>query len=271
MENDQQGPKVQIQSGANSPIGTIVMDTRVLKEPRGFIRVIQFFLGIITALIHTHFSTYYEYFVVCHSHDNFTVRHDINYPFRLDHDTPVNVSCDYSGYRETKVFSQYPPGDLKSSAVFFAFTGYSTAILAAAFLVVYVFFSQKYLDEQRMFPKIDCAVSFVFGVVFWLAASASWANGVITLKSICDPGQTSWLYTADYSICNKVRMRGHTSGTGAFDCIVTYAGRFGGANAAVILGFLNLFVWCAGLWFIYKETAWFEKSSSSRNRQQLPS
>ena len=35
------------------------------------------------------------------------------------------------------------------------------------------------------------------------------------------------------------------------------SGDFGGAVSAVLLGFLNFFLWTANLWYLYKETAWF--------------
>ena len=35
------------------------------------------------------------------------------------------------------------------------------------------------------------------------------------------------------------------------------SGSFGGAVSAVLLGFLNFFLWTANLWYLYKETAWF--------------
>ena len=35
------------------------------------------------------------------------------------------------------------------------------------------------------------------------------------------------------------------------------SGAFGGAVSAVLLGFLNFFLWTANLWYLYKETAWF--------------
>ena len=34
-------------------------------------------------------------------------------------------------------------------------------------------------------------------------------------------------------------------------------GLYGGATSAVLLGFLNFFLWSCNLWYLYKETAWF--------------
>ena len=64
-------------------------------------------------------------------------------------------------------------------------------------------------------------------------------------------------------------MTSHTPPTYGYvqirDCVGS-AGQFAGANSAVLLGFLNFFLWAANLWYLYKETAWF--SGNMNNMEQ---
>ena len=46
------------------------------------------------------------------------------------------------------------PGDFSSDAQFFVFTGVIAWLGATACLVIYVFFSQKYLDDDKKAPLI---------------------------------------------------------------------------------------------------------------------
>ena len=66
---------------------------------------------------------------------------------RLDHDSPQNVTCG-----SLKSYLMYPPGDFSSDAQFFVFTGVVSFLGTMASLVVYVFFSEMYLSEQKRAP-----------------------------------------------------------------------------------------------------------------------
>ena len=55
-----------------------------------------------------------------------------------------------------------------------------------ASLVVYVFFSDMYFAKDKRAPMFDFCFTVVIAV-FWLSASAAWANGVITMKYSTDP------------------------------------------------------------------------------------
>ena len=66
---------------------------------------------------------------------------------RLDHDSPHNVTCG-----SLKSYLMYPPGDFSSDAQFFVFTGVVSFLGTMASLVVYIFFSEMYLSEQKRAP-----------------------------------------------------------------------------------------------------------------------
>lgn len=261
MENDGgQAPEVAAAASAtgaqpDKPLGTVPMNTEVLKQPLGFMRCLQCFFAMVAFASCANYSSYTEYRVECKNDAlTKTIKHQFSYPFRLDHNTPaVEVYCNAN---KTDMKTMYPPGDFKSDSEFFVFTGVVAFLGSAALVALYVFFSRLYMDEQKKAPLYD----FVFTVmvsVFWLSASAAWANGVVTLKWIADP--VNWIFDSDNSICQKSSTDAAETfiNQGVKQCTATYVGTFGGANASVILGFLNFFLWASSLWFVYKETAWF--------------
>ena len=72
--------------------------------------------------------------------------------------------------------------------------------------------------------------------MFWLSASAAWANGVITLKTVADP--ETWIYASSRSICEK-NASGGFKDKFVKDCIVKFTGKFGGANGSVVSNFAS--------------------------------
>lgn len=73
--------------------------------------------------------------------------------------------------------------------------------------------------------------------IFWLSGSAAWSNGSNALKSMTDPDDLV-----------KVCVEG---------CNIANTG-FGRLNISLLFGYLNFFLWGSDLWFLYKETIWFQ-------------
>ena len=76
---------------------------------------------------------------------------------------------------------------------------------------------------------------FVFTViiaVFWLSASAAWANGVIGLKSATD--DSSWIHSSNLSTCQKINDKYVHPGIKECGREEDQTGSFGGANASVV-------------------------------------
>lgn len=245
----------------NSPIGTKVMDTRVLKEPRGFMRCLEWLFAIIAFATCCHFNTYCEYEIECKNGPSpAPIRHDISYPFKLDADTMVNVTCG-----GPNPFYMYPAGDFSSDAQFFVFTGVISFLGTMGSLVVYVFFAEMYLSEQKRAPMFDFCFTCIVAV-FWLAASAAWANGVIGMKYAANP--ETWIFGSVNSICQQTDHHTYVN-TVVNSCKVNFHGTFAEANVSIIVGFLNFFLWSSNLWFLYKETSWF--SGSTPQPEQIAS
>ena len=69
--------------------------------------------------------------------------------------------------------------------------------------------------------------------MFWLSASAAWANGVIGLKSATD--DSSWIHDSKLSTCQK-QPNGEYVNQNIKECDreEDQTGSFGGANASVV-------------------------------------
>jgi len=220
-------------------------------------RCLEWLFAIIAFATCCDFSTTSEYTITCNGNGKVeNVSHQISYPFKLDHDPPYNATCG-----GPKSYLMYPPGDFSSDAQFFVFTGVVSFLGTMASLVVYIFFSEMYLSEQKRAPMFDFGFT-VIVAVFWLAASSAWANGVVNMKYVADP--TSWIYKhGDMapSICEKA-ANGQFKNTVVKECVAKFTGNFAKANVSIIVGFLNCFLWASNLWFLYKETTWFAGTGS---------
>lgn len=224
-------------------------------------RCVEWFFAIVAFACCCDFSTYVEYEVDCRNEDPQTVTHEFSYPFQLDHVPEKTVTCGDT----TKAMQL--PGDFSSDAQFFVFTGVLSFLATMAILVVYVFFSEMYFSESKMAPMIDFCFT-VIVAVFWLSASAAWANGVINMKYAADPN--SWLYLDEDSICKKT-SNGTYQYTDVTSCSVEFMGNYKKANVSIIVGFLNFFLWASNLWFLYKETSWFSGSGSQQPQAEQQS
>lgn len=256
MENVRQPESGQQPQPDQQPIGTSVMNTDVLKEPRGFMRILQCFFAMVAFATCANYSVTTSWQIICKNNTTVTPpalqQNTFNYPFRLDHIQPVDATCDGT---KPHTITLRQPGDFKSDAEFFVFTGVVAFLGSMASIVVYVFFSGLYLDDQKKFPFYDFCFT-VIVAVFWLSASAAWANGVSNLKYVANPD--NWLL--ERPICKEPTI----DEWGVERCDINDRGHFGGANASVVFGFLNFFLWASNLWFVYKETHWFAGRSQAQ-------
>ncbi|CAH1377604.1 hypothetical protein MTP99_019002 [Tenebrio molitor] len=152
---------------------------------------------------------------------NETVKQEFEYPFQLYYPNISVSTCTYSIM-----------GDYSSDAKYFVATGVLAMLYSLAISIVYIKFDNMYKSNNQL-PLIDFIITVIFGVL-WLSSSAAWANGLSGLKSATEP-----IVKPD---C---------------DCNITTS-NFSTLNISVIFGFLNFFLWAADLWFLYKETTWFQ-------------
>lgn len=206
----------------------------VVKEPRGFIRVLQFVLSICGFATTTNFQSTFGFTVRCNNVTlpDVNVSKDFSYPFRLDHAQADVRACgnDYS-------FPYY--GDYSSDSQFFVMSGVLAMLYSIGSLIFYCLSNETYKADRRI-PLVDFLITTIMAV-FWLSGSAAWATGLTSLKYATDP--TNFIKFID--ICKSNR------------CIAYFTGNFADLNISIIFGFLNFFLWTTNLWFLYKETSWF--------------
>ncbi|XP_023343922.1 synaptophysin [Eurytemora carolleeae] len=118
-------------------------------------------------------------------------------------------------------------------------------------------------------PIFDLAMAVVLAF-FWLASSSAWGHGLSGLKHVGDP--ENWIYQdtedAPAHMCRK-NAEGYVF-TIIESCTSTYAGTFAGGNVSVLLGFLNVFLWSANTWFLYKETRMYNPNRGNLQNVESP-
>jgi len=220
----------------------------VLKEPRGFIRVLQFVFAIVGFATTTNFGGSFGFTVRCDnsSSQDVAVSKGISYPFRLDHE---KIEVDACG----KNFAVSFFGDYSSDSQFFVTSGVLAMLYSVGAIAVYSVLDNLYKADRR-FPLVDFWVTTAVAV-FWLSASAAWASGLNSLKYTTDP-----VNIVQYLDICKVNH-----------CVSYFAANFADLNISIIIGFLNFFLWTVNLWFLYKETSWFlENGPSAGTDSGLP-
>jgi len=246
------------------------MNIEVLKQPRGFMRCLQFFFAMLAFSFCAGFSSRLSFKIICHPASNETatveVLQEYSYPFALDHYNSVTVT--QCGEMPDKTISF--PGDFSSDAKFFVTIGVLCWLWTIFSLIVYTFMSDVYDEEQKKYPIYDLVLAVAFAF-FWLASSSAWGHGLSGLKDSGDP--STWIYAhgdnALAKICSK-NAQGHYVNTVIESCETDFAGNFAGGNISVVLGFLNVFLWCSNIWFIYKETRFFGSNTGNLQNVESP-
>jgi len=248
------------------------LDIEVLKEPRGFLRCLQWFFAMLAFATCCDFSTKVAFDIVCEEPNATTihVQTTITYPFRIDHNAPKKMSspCGIKFSDDVTNTDITFPGNFSSDAQFFVFTGVVAWLYCFASIAVYVFYSSLYDDEQKNYPKIDFYITALLAF-FWLAGSSAWANGLSNMKVVGDPD--NWIYTSETdhaAVCFQTTQKTYKY-TKVKECYTTAHGHYGGANISVLFGFLNCFLWFSNLWFLYKETSWYKGKQDGNNLPTL--
>ncbi len=99
-----------------------------------------------------------------------------SYPYDLTN-TPFTGTYNATDSQNVLSFSN----DIKSSAIFFVFTGVTSMLLSLGFIVLYVLFDRQYRNDER-FPIIDLIITLIW-TIFWIAGSSAWAQGVSNIRS----------------------------------------------------------------------------------------
>ncbi|KAG1933128.1 synaptophysin-like protein 2b isoform X2 [Pimephales promelas] len=212
------------------------LDLSPLKEPLGFMRVLEWIFAIFAFATTSGYSGSASFNILCN--ENVTsqeINASFSYPFRLNTYSYQVPTCEQSG---TKVKTMYLTGDCSSSAEFFVAVGVLAFLYSTATLVLYLGYQHLYRESPRG-PSIDLLLTGIF-TFLWLVCSSAWGKGLTDVKGATSPNTLVSLATKMCII--------------ALNCTAGHTPLMGRLNSSVIFGFLNCILWGGNCWFLYKET-----------------
>ncbi|XP_041052395.1 synaptophysin-like protein 2 isoform X2 [Carcharodon carcharias] len=212
------------------------LDINPLKEPLGFIKVLQWVFAIFAFATCGGYTGTSMASVKCLHGKKDLISINFSYPFRLNQISYRALTCKNDTVYETLDLI----GDFSSSAEFFVAIGVFTFLYCTAALVLYLGYQSLY-QQNKYLPIADFVVTALFAFL-WLVSSSAWAQGLTDVKSNTRPPALIRSISACYQktvVCTP----------GALPPM-------GRLNASVIFGFMNFILWSGNSWFVLKETSW---------------
>lgn len=230
----------------------------ILKEPKGFIKGIELIITIFAFSLVAGFIGRFAFDVKCKGNPaSFNVHGDFPYPFDDVKIYATSPNCQNMSTKELNSLSEKV--DYQSDAQYFVFTGVTSMLFVLVATGYYVFFEDRARDATSTdvgllsFPVVDFVFTILL-VVFWFTSSIAWAAAVSGLRNATNQESVFKNYVA----CT-------TNPCESFE-----GASYGAPVVAVLLGFLNVFVWGGNLWFLFKETPWHSPRSSGVKGGEIP-
>ncbi|KRY23401.1 Synaptophysin [Trichinella patagoniensis] len=226
------------------------MSTRILKEPLGFIRILEFPMVLLAFATTAGYSATLDVKYKCTGIDN-VFSFSWFYPFDLTNTAVSNDLCKQEG-GSISIFGE----GAVSQSQFFVCTGVLSFLYIIGVLYVYLFQLEKYESDHR-WPLLasspsccssttDFVVTAVLAV-FWFIASCAWASGVNVIKGLTDFSMIKNMFVNSVNPCKDKES-----------CHFTPHWNYAALNVSLIAGFACFFLFASNLWFIWKETEWFK-------------
>lgn len=233
-----------------------------VKEPIGFIKIVQFFMAILAFSIAVNGSSSLALNAKCDATATdtkySTFEASYSYPYDLTKVSFKNTAACPSDTpkpdREKLTTEGY---NIKSSAEWFVFVGVTSFLYSLVMLVVYVFMKHKY-DNNIYLPLIDFCVTVLFAL-FWFIADIAWAKAISDIQHHTN---TENVISSLPGLCKKV------GDSASRDCLVKAYASYGSIIISCIIGFCNLILWAGNIWFVLKETTWYKTRQQLRQQQQ---
>jgi len=229
----------------------MVLNLEPLKEPRGFIRIIQIVMAILAFATTSSFDADAKIKIVCrNTTDNKPLDDDyksyhFNYPFEsqvslhFKFDLPNATICNPDG----KPIEYNFEIDKKASSEFYVTTGVLSFLFALAVGVVYVLLTDAY-ENTPIFPFIDLVATGILAF-FWFMAWCVWVAQSNNVK-IDFNGMPNRVC---YHILSLQRVKDIY-----YQCSNDLGVNFTKLTVSLVFGFGNIILWAGSAWFVYKET-----------------
>ncbi|XP_051890562.1 synaptophysin-like protein 2 [Pristis pectinata] len=224
------------------------LDLGPLKEPLGFIKVLEWIFAVFAFATCGGYSGESEASVKCVHDKEQLISIHFGYPFRLNRISYQVLTCSNATVYDTL----YLNGDFSSSSEFFVTIGVFAFLYCMAALLLYVGY-QNFYQQNKYLPLADFVVTALFAFL-WLVCSSAWAQGLADVKHATNPS----VFIVNVDTCQR---RDVVCTPGALPPM-------GRLNASVIFGFMNFILWSGNSWFTYKETSWHKPRNPQGEAEQ---
>jgi len=232
----------------------------VIKEPRGFIKVIEIFLAIFAFACATGYRGYFKISQILNGKLH-PVEGHFKYPFAS------SIELTMLGENDTMKQVMVNLSE-RSSAEFFVVIGVFCFIYSVGVLVYYIMFQEDQgsvptTSGGYLTPPVIDFVAGAFWAFFWFVSSCAQAAAVNGVKDATDV--SSLVKTLPYCLkpFNSV-------------CDVAEKAKYATLTVSILFGFLNTFVWAGNMWFLWKETPFHKERKPTatvnqpQQHQQIP-
>lgn len=237
-----------------------------IKEPIGFIKIIQFFMAILAFAIAVNGDSMLSFNAACKSNNGALKQASIkfeakySYPYDLTKAQLTQQSKCPAGSIAPKLDRQFLTTEgynIKSSAEFFVFLGVMAFLYSLTMLIVYIFLKHKY-DNKVQLPLIDFIITVIFAIC-WFSSDIAWAKAISDIQ----------YHTKTENVINSLPGTcPAVSGSTSKVCLANKYASYGGIIISCIIGFCNFILWSGNIWFVLKETTWYKTRKTLQQQQQ---
>lgn len=226
----------------------------LIKEPRGFIRILQVLLSILAWTATTGFSTTSTLHIYCPEATPFTVEYKIEYPFDL---RATEISSPYNCTDDTNVVTDIFPIDFSCTSMLYVLVCVISLFYAIGAAAYYCIFTAKY-ETDPLAPMVDLCLTLLL-TISWIIITCTWALNVSDLKHYTHPN-----YFKDFlTVCQDSDA----------NCQPSNPGKWSSLTVSIVCGFTCVVLWLGSTWFIFKETTLHKKqypSGGTSSAQNVP-
>lgn len=223
----------------------------LLKEPRGFIRILQVLFSLMAWSTIAGFTTTSILEIYCPDSGKYTAEYKISYPFDLrstEVNTPYNCSTD-----DTELATDTFPIDFSATSMLFVLVCVISFIYASCAAGYYCLLGHKY-ENDPLAPVLDLSLTFVITVA-WFIITCTWALNVSDLKHYTHPTY----FRQHLAVCST---------DSDANCQPANPGKWSSLVVSIVCGFTCSIMWLGSTWFIFKETSLHKKPQYQAGGQQ---